>query len=124
MPLRNWEGEGSDEAKSGELPIYHLPFDLRAIGRDLYSFSHVAEKIFFVICGQAVGNSVCRIRTRLARKANLYESCMGVHFHHLRNTGCMSAGVWRYRQVNSFIGMEDWSAEVRLKLPIDALPIP
>nr|DAE93551.1 MAG TPA: hypothetical protein [Caudoviricetes sp.] len=46
MPLGNWEGEESDEAKSGELPIYHLPFDLRAIGRDLYSFSHVAEKIF------------------------------------------------------------------------------
>ena len=39
----------SNDAESGELPIHHSPFDLRAIGRRIiYPFSHASKKAFLL----------------------------------------------------------------------------
>ena len=39
----------SVDTESGELPIQHSPFDLRAIGRRIiYPFSHASEKAFLL----------------------------------------------------------------------------
>lgn len=50
MSLGNWEDQMSVEAESGELPIHHSPFDLRAIGRRIYSFFDAwLREDFFIV---------------------------------------------------------------------------